>query len=64
MYNNKILKEVGTMVCPCKELEELRTYKERTEKLLREQERDLIILSRRCAALAATLKSCVKEGKK
>ena len=51
------------MICPCKELEELRAYKERTEKLIREQERELIILSRRCAALAETLKVQVKEGK-
>ena len=48
------------MICPCKELEELRAYKARTEKLLREQEQDLIILSRRCAALAETLKVQVK----
>lgn len=52
------------MNCPCKELEALRVYRVHTEKLLREQEKDLIILSRRCAALAETLKVQVKEGKK
>lgn len=48
------------MTCPCKELEELRAYKAHTEKLLREQEQDLIILARRCAALSETLKVQVK----
>ena len=52
------------MTCPCEEMEKLQAYKAHAEKLIREQERDLIILSRRCAALAATLKSCVKEGKR
>lgn len=52
------------MSCPCKELEELRAYKAHAEKLLREQEQDIINLSRRCAALAETLKVQVKEGKK
>ena len=52
------------MICPCKELEELRAYKYRTQKLLREQEQDLIILSRRCAALAETLKHQLKEAGK
>lgn len=49
------------MICPCKELEVLRAYKERTEKLIREQDRDLIILSRRCAARAEILKVQVKR---
>ena len=49
------------MICPCKELEELRAYKAHAEKLLREQEQDLVNLSRRCAALAETLKVQVKS---
>ncbi len=52
------------MTCPCRELEELRAYKREAEKRIREQEKDLIALSRRCAALAETLKHQVKEGKK
>ncbi len=52
------------MTCPCREFEELRAYKREAEKRIREQEKDLIALSRRCATLAETLKVQVKEGKK
>jgi hypothetical protein len=52
------------MTCPCRELEELRAYKREAEKRIRGQEKDLIALSHRCAALAETLKHQVKEGKK
>lgn len=49
--------------CSCREIEELRKYKNDTQKLLREKEQDLIMLSRRCEALSETLKAAVKEKK-
>ena len=52
------------MICPCKELEELRAYKAHTEKLLKEKEHDLIILGRRCETLMLMLKRYIGEEKK
>ena len=52
-----------SMTCPCRELQELRDYKAHAEKRLKEQEQDLLNLSRRCAALAETLRARIKEGK-
>ena len=49
------------MVCPCRELEELRAYKADTQKLLAEKEADLVQLSRRCEALKFTIISEVKK---
>lgn len=49
------------MVCPCRELEELRAYKAETQKLLAEKEADLVQLGRRCEALKFVFASEVKK---
>lgn len=51
------------MKCTCKALEEARSELKVAQKRIREQERDLIALARRCAALAETLKVAVKENR-